>query len=39
VKLGEVLRFALGIHGFNACDPVKVLISTDRGGSVYRFNQ
>jgi hypothetical protein len=38
VKLGEVLRFALGIHGFNACSPVQVLISTDRGDSVYHFN-
>jgi hypothetical protein len=38
VKLGEVHRFALGIHGFNACSPVRVLISTDRGESVYNFN-
>jgi hypothetical protein len=38
VKLGEVHRFALGVHGFNACSPVKVLISTDRGESVYNFN-
>jgi len=37
VKLGEVLRFALGIHGLNACAPVKVLVSTDRGESTYTF--
>lgn len=37
VKLGKVLRFGLGIHGFNACAPVKVLVSTDRGDSVYTF--
>ena len=35
VKLGEVQRFALGIHGFNACEPVKVLIETDRGEATY----
>jgi hypothetical protein len=38
VKLGQVLRFPLGIAGFDACEPVKVLISTDRGESVYNFN-
>ena len=38
VKLGEVVHFGMGIHGFNACDPVKVVITTDRGESVYTFN-
>jgi hypothetical protein len=38
VKLGQVLRFPLGIPGLGACEPVKVLISTDRGDSVYNFN-
>jgi hypothetical protein len=38
VKLGEVHRFILGVRGINACTPVKVLISTDRGESVYHFN-
>jgi hypothetical protein len=37
VKLGEVYRFALGIHGFNACEPVKVVIETDRGDATYQF--
>jgi hypothetical protein len=37
VKLGEVYRFALGIHGFNACQPVKVVIATDRGDATYQF--
>jgi hypothetical protein len=31
VRLGEVFRFALGIHGLNACQPVRVVIATDRG--------
>jgi hypothetical protein len=31
VRLGEVYRFALGIHGLNACQPVRVVIATDRG--------
>jgi hypothetical protein len=39
MKLGQVLRFTLGIRDLGACDPVKVVISTDRGDSVYRFNQ
>jgi hypothetical protein len=26
-----VYRFALGIHGLNACEPVKVVVETDRG--------
>lgn len=39
VKLGEVYQFALGIHGFNACEPVKVVITTDRGEATYRFNE
>jgi len=39
VKLGEVYRFALGIHGFNACEPVKVVIRTDRGEATYHFNE
>jgi len=38
VKLGEVYRFGLGIHGFNACEPVKVVISTDRGEATFHFN-
>jgi len=37
VKLGEVYRFALGVHGFNACQPVKVVITTDRGEATYQF--
>lgn len=37
VKLGEVYRFALGIHGLNACQPVKVVIATDRGEATYQF--
>jgi hypothetical protein len=37
VKLGEVYRFALGIHGFNTCQPVKVVIATDRGEATYQF--
>jgi hypothetical protein len=39
VKLGEVFRFGLGIHGFNACEPVKVVIMTDRGEATYHFNE
>ena len=39
VKLGEVYRFALGIHGFNACEPVKVVITTDRGEATYTFGE
>lgn len=39
VKLGEVYRFGLGIHGFNACEPVKVAIMTDRGEATYHFNE
>jgi hypothetical protein len=39
VKLGEVFRFGLGIHGFNACEPVKVVITTDRGEAIYHFNE
>jgi hypothetical protein len=39
VKLGEVFRFGLGIHGFNACEPVKVVISTDRGEATYTFGE
>ena len=39
VKLGEVYRFGLGIHGFNACEPVRVVITTDRGTSAYTFNE
>ncbi len=38
VKLGEVYRFALGIHGLNACEPVKVVVATDRGETTYTFN-
>jgi hypothetical protein len=38
MKLGEVQRFPLGLANFGACAPVKVLISTDRGESVYNFN-
>ncbi|MCP1974269.1 hypothetical protein [Bradyrhizobium elkanii] len=37
LKLGEVIRFALGLHGSSACTPVRVLISTDRGDSTYQF--
>jgi hypothetical protein len=37
VKLGQVLHFGLGPAGF-ACEPVKVIISTDRGESTYLFN-
>ena len=39
VKLGEVYQFGLGIHGFNACEPVRVVITTDRGESTYTFNE
>lgn len=39
LKLGEVQQFGLGIHGFNACEPVKVVITTDRGESTYRFDE
>jgi hypothetical protein len=39
VKLGEVHQFGLGIHGFNACEPVRVVITTDRGESAYTFNE
>jgi hypothetical protein len=38
VKLGQVLRFPLGIVAFNACEAVRVLISTDRGDAVYNFD-
>jgi hypothetical protein len=38
VNLGDVLRITLGIHGLNACSPVKVLISTNRSESVYNFD-
>lgn len=38
MKLGEVSRFALGIHGFNACEPVKVVITTDRGEATFQFD-
>jgi hypothetical protein len=37
VRLGEVYRFALGIHGLNACQPVRVVIATDRGEATYQF--
>jgi hypothetical protein len=36
VKLGQVLHFGLGPTGF-ACEPVKVIISTDRGETTYEF--
>ena len=36
-KLGQVLQFPLG-EDWYACKPVKVLISTDRGDSVYDFD-
>jgi hypothetical protein len=39
LKLGEVQQFGLGIHGFNACDPVKVVVTTDHGQSTYRFDE
>ena len=39
VKLGEVFRFGLGIHGFNACEPVKVVITTNRGEATFHFNE
>jgi hypothetical protein len=39
VKLGEVYQFALGIYGFNACEPVKVVISTNRGEATYTFGE
>ncbi|MFG3596479.1 hypothetical protein [Bradyrhizobium sp. RDI18] len=35
--LGETQRIGLGLHGFTACRPVKVVISTDRGESTYYF--
>jgi hypothetical protein len=38
MKLGQVLKFTLGVRGLGACEPVKVLISTDRGDAVYSFN-
>jgi hypothetical protein len=38
MKLGDVARFALGIHGFNACQPVKVVITTDRGDAFFQMN-
>jgi hypothetical protein len=38
VKLGAVFRFGLGIHGSNACEPVKVVITTDRGEATYHFD-
>jgi hypothetical protein len=37
IKLGEVIRFGLGINGFNACEPVKLAIKTDRGSAIYEF--
>jgi hypothetical protein len=39
MKLGEVYRFPLGIHGLNACEPVKVVITTDRGEAAYGFGE
>jgi hypothetical protein len=39
MKLGEVSRFPLGIHGFNACQPVKVVVMTDRGEATYQFGE
>jgi hypothetical protein len=36
-KLGQVLQFPLG-EDWYACKPVKVLISTDRGDSIYTFD-
>jgi hypothetical protein len=38
MKLGEVSRFALGIHGFNACQPVRVVVTTDRGEAYFQMN-
>jgi hypothetical protein len=38
VKLGEIIRFGLGINGFNACEPVKLVIKTDRREATYEFN-
>ncbi|KRR15998.1 hypothetical protein CQ12_29040 [Bradyrhizobium jicamae] len=35
--LGETQRIGLGLYGVTACNPVKVVISTDRGDSTYRF--
>jgi hypothetical protein len=37
MKLGQTLKFTLGIRGLGACEPVKVVISTDRGDAVYNF--
>jgi hypothetical protein len=37
VKLGEVVRFFLGMANFNACEPVKVVITTDRGVATFNF--
>jgi hypothetical protein len=31
MRLGEVLKYVL------SCDPVKVVVSTDRGESIYTF--
>jgi len=39
VKLGEAYQFGLGTHGFNACEPVRVVITTDRGEPTYTFNK
>ena len=40
VDVGEAGRspaLPVGIANFNACEPVKVVIKTDRGDAVYRF--
>jgi hypothetical protein len=37
-QTGEIIRFGLGINGFNACEPVKPVIKTDRGEATYEFN-
>jgi hypothetical protein len=38
IELGEIIRFGLGINGFSTCDPVKLVIKTDRGEATYEFN-
>ncbi|MCP3462133.1 hypothetical protein [Bradyrhizobium sp. CCGUVB23] len=38
MKIGQTLKYSLGLRGLGACDVVKVLISTDRGDAIYRFN-
>jgi hypothetical protein len=39
IKLGQALKFLLGVPSFGpVCDPVKVVITTDRGEVAFHFD-